>query len=127
MSIPASAAVFISPSELAARLEHGGPMTLLDIRDAAEWTIEAPGARTLHVPTAELRADATAVAHGLDGPGAGICNRGITAGDVGPQLRALGVDAFIVEGGMSGWIATLRAQAVCLGVDGLVVRQVQRP
>jgi glyoxylase-like metal-dependent hydrolase (beta-lactamase superfamily II) len=56
-----------------------------------------------------------------------ICNRGITAGDVAPRLRALGVDAMIVEGGMRGWIGVLRAHPVDLGIEGLEVRQVQRP
>lgn len=127
MPAPTHSPAFISAPELADRLASGERLTLLDIRDEADWSIEAPGVETLHVPAARLREDAAGVARGLDGPVAVVCNRGITASDVAPRLRALGVDALIVEGGMRGWIATLRAHAVDLGIDGLAVRQVQRP
>ena len=56
-----------------------------------------------------------------------VCNRGVTAQSVAPELRALGIDAVVLEGGMRGWIATLAAHPVDLGIEGLEVRQVQRP
>jgi glyoxylase-like metal-dependent hydrolase (beta-lactamase superfamily II) len=118
---------FITPLDLAARLVGGGHITVLDIREDAEWTIEAAGATTIHVPAERLREHPEEVARDLDGPVAVVCNRGVTARDVAPRLRALGVDAMVVEGGMRGWIATLTSHAVDLGIDGLAVRQVQRP
>ncbi len=71
--------------------------------------------------------DATTVARDLGGPVAVLCNRGVTARSVAPRLRELGVDAMVVEGGMRGWIGTLVAHPVDLGIDGIEVRQVQRP
>ena len=56
-----------------------------------------------------------------------VCNRGIAAQGVTQALRAEGVDAMLVEGGMRGWIGALQARPVDLGVDGLSVLQVQRP
>ena len=102
-------------------------MTLLDVRDEAGWTIEAPSATTIHMPAKEVLDHVASVAGDLSGPVAVLCNRGVTAQTVAPQLRMLGVDAMVVEGGMRGWIATLAAHVVDLGVAGLEVRQVQRP
>jgi glyoxylase-like metal-dependent hydrolase (beta-lactamase superfamily II) len=128
VSTPALPAVtFISPPTLADRLAAGEAMTLLDVREDAGWTIEAPSATTLHIPAERVLNDATALAERLRGPVAVLCNRGVTAESVAPRLRELGVDAMVVEGGMRGWIATLTAHAVDLGIDGLDVRQVQRP
>jgi glyoxylase-like metal-dependent hydrolase (beta-lactamase superfamily II) len=113
----------ISPATLADRLAAGEAITLLDVRDQVDWTIEAPSATSLHVPAGDVLERAAELA----GPVAVLCNRGVTAGSVAPRLREMGVDAMVVEGGMRGWIATLTAHAVDLGVDGLEVRQVQRP
>ena len=117
----------VSPPALAARLAGGERLTLLDVRDDAEWAIEAPGATSIHIPAQRLLNDPGAVAHDLDGPVAVVCNRGVTAATVAPALRALGIDALVLEGGMRGWIATLQARPIELGIDGLSVRQVQRP
>ena len=128
MSIPASSPdSFISAPELADRLAAGEPMTVLDVRQDADWTIENPGATTIHMPAGEVPAHADELARDLTGPVVVLCNRGVTAQSVAPQLRALGIDAMVVEGGMRGWIATLAARHVDLGIDGLAVRQVQRP
>ena len=118
---------FISPATLADRLAAGEAITLLDVRDEADWTIEAASATAIHMPAKHVLDHVANVAADLSGPVAVLCNRGVTAQQVAPQLRLLGVDATVVEGGMRGWIATLTAHDVDLGVEGLAVRQVQRP
>lgn len=128
MSTPTTPAeAFISPAALADRLAAGEAITLLDVRDDAQFTIAAPRARALHLPAGQILDDPARVAADLDGPVAVVCNRGVTARTVAPRLRELGVDAMVLDGGMRGWIGTLVAHAVDLGVDGLEVRQVQRP
>ncbi len=117
----------ITASDLAERLAHGVPLTVLDVRDDAAWGIEAPGATSRHLPATAVLADPGAAARGLDGPVAVVCNRGLAAQRVTQALRAEGVDAMLVEGGMRGWIGTLQARPVDLGVAGLSVLQVQRP
>lgn len=122
-----STEVFVSASRLAERLAAGEHVTVLDVRASADWTIQAPSATTIHVPAVEVPDRAADLARDLHGPVAVVCNRGVTARFVAPRLRALGVDAAVVEGGMRGWIVVLAARAVKLDVDGLEVRQVQRP
>jgi glyoxylase-like metal-dependent hydrolase (beta-lactamase superfamily II)/rhodanese-related sulfurtransferase len=122
-----SATPTLSPERLAERLAEGDALTVLDVRDDAAWGIEAPGVIARHVPAATVLADPARVARELDGPVAVVCNRGLSARSVAGALRPLGVDAAVVEGGMRGWIATLAVRDVELGIDGLAVRQVQRP
>ncbi len=117
----------VSPPALAERLAAGERITLLDVREDADWAIVAPGATSVHVPAQRLLDDPDAVARDLAGPVAIVCNRGVAAAKVAPTLRALGVDALVLEGGMRGWIATLQARPIELGIAGLSVRQVQRP
>jgi glyoxylase-like metal-dependent hydrolase (beta-lactamase superfamily II) len=125
-TIPPSQAS-ISPADLADRLAAGEALTILDVRDDAAWPIEAPGATTIHVEADRLLDDPGAVAAELRGPVAVVCNRGVTASDLAPKLRALGVDVVVLAGGMRGWIAALQAWPAELGIAGLAVRQVQRP
>ncbi|HYF24187.1 MAG TPA: MBL fold metallo-hydrolase [Baekduia sp.] len=117
----------ISAGALLDRLVAGAPVTLLDIRSDAAWTIEAEGARSVHVPADEARERAGSLAGELAGEIVVVCNRGLTAGGVAQALRDAGADAVVLEGGMRGWIGALRAVPVDLGVAGLEVRQVQRP
>ncbi len=117
----------ISAAQLADRLAHGERMTVLDLREDAEWGIEAPGVTSRPVSPAKALADPAALAQELSGPVAVVCNRGLTAQPVVEALRPLGVDAMVVEGGMRGWILALQARPVDLGIEDLVVRQVQRP
>lgn len=117
----------ISAEALAARLARGERLTVLDVRDDAAWGIEAPHVTSRHVPAASVFADPAATARGLEGPVAVVCNRGMTAQTVAEALRPHGVEATVVEGGMRGWIRALQARDVDLGIEGLAVRQVQRP
>jgi glyoxylase-like metal-dependent hydrolase (beta-lactamase superfamily II) len=63
----------------------------------------------------------------MDGPVAVVCERGLTAQGVTEALRTRGVDAMVLDGGMRGWIGTLQARPVELGIEGLVLILGQRP
>ena len=115
----------LSASDLAELLARGERVTVLDVRGDPGATIES--ARSRQVPARAVLADPGAVAAGLDGPVAVVCNRGVVAESVTRALREHGVDAAVLEGGMQGWIGLLQSRPVELGVPGLVVRQVQRP
>ena len=117
----------ITGRELADRLASGSTVTVLDVRDDAEWPIEAAAARFRHVPAAAALADPDGLARSLDGPVAVVCNRGRTAAPIAEALRARGVDARVLEAGMRGWLGALQVRPVELGVDDLQVFQVQRP
>lgn len=127
MSTAPSSGSSIPASELADRLADGRSMTVLDLREDAQWGIEAPGVTSRHMKPATVLGDPAAVATELSGPVAVVCNRGLTAQPVADALRKAGVDAVVVNEGMRGWIAALQSRVVDLGIDGLVVRQVQRP
>lgn len=117
----------ITPTALAARIAAGEPLTILDVREDASWAIEGEHVAVRHVPSTRVLADPAAAAGDLDGPVTVVCNRGISAQTAAEALRAQGVDAAVLEGGMRGWIGALRALPVDAGVPGLEVRQIQRP
>lgn len=127
MTLAPSAATSITATDLAERLAHGPRLTVLDVREDAAWGIAAPGVTSCHIPAASVLADPRAAAQRLDGPVAVVCNRGISAGGVALALRAEGVAALVVEGGMRGWIGALQSRPVDLGIEGVSVLQVQRP
>jgi glyoxylase-like metal-dependent hydrolase (beta-lactamase superfamily II) len=110
----------MTPERLTERIASGEPVTVLDVRDDASWTIEGPGVTVRHAPGDAVPGD-------LEGPVVVVCQRGVTAQRVAEELRASGTDATALEGGMRGWIATLTAHEVDLGIEGLAVRQVRRP
>jgi glyoxylase-like metal-dependent hydrolase (beta-lactamase superfamily II) len=117
----------IPPTELAERLAQGQEITVLDIRAEVDAPIEGPGATSIHRPAERVLADPAASAAELRGPVVVVCNRGMTARGVAEVLRAHGVDATVLEGGMRGWLGALQAWQVETGVPGLDVIQVQRP
>ena len=127
MSTVPSRETTISAEQLAGQLADGQPMTVLDLREDAEWGIEAPSVTSRHLEPAVVLADPEAVAADLNGQVAVVCNRGLTAQPVAEALRKAGVDALVVDGGMRGWIAALQSRPVELGLDGVRVQQVQRP
>jgi glyoxylase-like metal-dependent hydrolase (beta-lactamase superfamily II) len=127
MTIVTSPDSSIAAGQLADRLARGERITVLDLREDAEWGIEAPGVTSRQVPPAGVLADPAAVAQELSGPVVVVCNRGVAAQPVAEALRGQGVDAMVVRDGMRGWILALQSRAVDLGVAGLVARQVQRP
>jgi len=118
----------IAPQALLARLVDGEPTSVLDIRADLEGLIEAPSARTLHVPVGQATETAGELAADLATDTVVVCNRGLSARAVADALRAAGLDgAQVLEGGMRGWLHVLRAVPVETGVAGLEVRQIQRP
>lgn len=117
----------IEPAELADRLSRLEPLTILDVRADAMGSIEAAGVSVRHLPASHVLADPDLVAAQLEGPVAVVCERGLTAQGVTDALRARGVEAMVLDGGMRGWIGALQARPVELGIDGLDVIQVQRP
>ena len=110
----------MTPERLTERIASGDPVTVLDVREDSSWTIEGPGVTVRRAPGGAIPGD-------LEGPVVVVCQRGVRAQPIAEELRAAGVDASALEGGMRGWIATLTAHEVDLGVDGLAVRQVRRP
>lgn len=95
----------VTAAELAARLAADPGTVLVDVREAAELAVVAvPGAT--HVP----------LAHVLDGSGVGdlprdrpvlvVCQVGARSLLAARSLRAAGVDAVNVEGGVLAWLAT---------------------
>ncbi len=127
MTLSTSAPTTITPNALADRLADGEALTVLDVRDDAAWGIEASSATRRHLPARAVLSDPHRAARALDGPIAVVCNRGIAARGVTEALRAEGVDARLLEGGMRGWLEVLQPRPVDLGVAGLTVIQVQRP
>lgn len=127
MSTATASPTQITPAALADRIVAGERLTLLDVRDDASWTIEAPSVRTHHIPAAEVLADPAIVAAALSGPVIAVCHRGVTAERVGGALASAGVDIAVLAGGMRAWIDLLRDHVVDLGIPGLEVRQIERP
>jgi glyoxylase-like metal-dependent hydrolase (beta-lactamase superfamily II) len=117
----------IAPAELADRLARGEHVTVLDVRDDAACSIEAPTAAVRRVPVATALADPGAVAQRLDGPVAVVCNRGVSARAVAEALHGAGAAAEVLTGGMRAWLGVLLAHTVDLDLEGVEVVQVQRP
>ena len=53
-------ATSITATDLAERLAHGAPLTVLDVRDDAAWGIEAPGVTSRHLPATAVSPTRTA-------------------------------------------------------------------
>jgi glyoxylase-like metal-dependent hydrolase (beta-lactamase superfamily II) len=121
------AAPLIAADKLARMVARGEPITVLDVRQDPEWRIEGPGVTFLHVPARKVIEEMPSIAERLRGQVAVVCERGLTARDVGAALRDAGVDAKVLEGGMRGWIETLQAYPVDLGLPGVRDALVQRP
>ena len=127
MTIAISHELPIAAQQLAERLARGERMTVLDLREDAEWGIEAAGVTSRQMPPERVLSEPARVARELTGPVAVLCSRGLTAQPVAEALRAQGVEAIVVKDGMHGWIQALQSRAVDLGIPDLAVRQVQRP
>ncbi len=91
----------VSVTQLSAELEGGA--LLLDVREAGERAVVAlPGGEW--VPVGDLRGGADVP--GVE-PGARVyvyCKTGVRSGEAVDLLRARGVDAVNVEGGILAWI-----------------------
>jgi len=97
----------ISREELQGLLERGAPVTVLDVRpsaERAEWAI--PGSVHADAYGALWRDDPNALADFQPtngGPVVTVCAAGKTSLIAAQQLRARGLDARSLEGGMRAW------------------------
>jgi len=120
----------IDAETLRSWLETGKPVTVLDIRSAADraaWAI--PG--SLHVDAyADLKAHNP---HALDGvslpadvPVVTVCNSGYTSQIASKQLQARGIEAISLEGGMRAWSLSWNTADVLLKDSHAQVIQIRR-
>lgn len=75
---------------------------ILDVRDAGDWdAAHAPGA--LNIPLAQLVSRLTELPIPPTGPLAVSCGGGTKQTRAVAYLRAKGIDAVVLKGGMRGW------------------------
>ncbi len=111
-------------------LEEGRPVTVLDVRPAAEraeWAIpgslyvDAYDALKVHDPAALADVDVPG-----DGPVVTVCAAGKTSLIAAEQLAARGVEAMSLEGGMKAWSLAWNTAEVPLPDSSVRVIQVRR-
>lgn len=120
----------IGSAELRALLDGGAAVTVLDVRPAAEraeWAI--PG--SIHVDAyAALKADDPRALAGLDlppdRPVVTVCGAGKTSETAAAQLRARGLDARSLRGGMKAWSLAWNCAELPRPIGEAVVVQVRR-
>jgi len=117
----------ISREELRHLLERGAPITVLDVRPAAqraEWCI--PGSVHVDAYDALRRGDPTVLAnfHSINGGRVvTVCAAGKTSMLAAERLRARGLDAVSLEGGMRAWsLAWNTAVVPCPGNTTRIVQ-----
>lgn len=118
----------IAPAELAARLDRGEPLQVVDVRapDRVErGHIELGGAIAFHnVPNSRLLGQSSPYDMGLDPsrPIAVVCGHGNSSRTAAAHLRALGLEAYSVRGGMAAWetVYVPRALAPTASLDRVV-------
>src|SRR5882724_9414533 len=117
----------ISTEGLRELLQQGAPVTVLDVRPAAEraeWAI--PG--SLHADAYDVlrRGDPTALADFRPTNGnrvVTVCAAGKTSMLAAERLRAGGLDAVSLEGGMRAWsLAWNTAEVLCPGSTARIVQ-----
>ena len=87
----------VSPIE-AARLFQTGAVTLLDVREHYEWDAGHAAGAT-HIPLRELRLPAVDTSR----PVVVVCHSGHRSAAATAHLRAAGIDARNMTGGMAAW------------------------
>ncbi len=117
----------ISTEGLRELLEQGAPVTVLDVRpgaEYAEWSI--PGSVHADAYDALRRGDPTALAdfHPTNGGRVvTVCAAGKTSMLAAERLRARGLDAASLEGGMRAWsLAWNSAEVPCPGSTAQIVQ-----
>src|SRR3989440_1182245 len=117
----------ISTEDLRDLLERGARVTVLDVRPAAEraeWSI--PGRVHADAYDALRRRDPTALVdfHPTNGDRVvTVCAAGKTSKLAAERLRARGLDAVSLEGGMRAWsLAWNTAEVPCLGSTARIVQ-----
>ncbi len=91
----------ISPHDLAARLDAGEPIRLVDVRTPAEFAAVHASA-AINVPLDELT---PARLPAGDGPLFVICKSGSRSASAQKKLASAGVESISVEGGTDAWTA----------------------
>lgn len=111
-------------------LERGAPVTVLDIRpvaERAEWAI--PGSRHVDAYQALRAGDLAALTDvelPTDRPVVAVCAAGQTSPRAAEQLRARGIAAYSLEGGMKAWSLAWNSAAVPLPSNRTTVIQIRR-
>jgi hydroxyacylglutathione hydrolase/adenylyltransferase/sulfurtransferase len=101
MSAFADPDIDLSAADVAARMARG-EMALVDIREQYEWDAgRVPGSH--HVEIERVASNAPMIPR--DMPVAFLCRAGVRAGMVAQAFRAVGYDAYNVEGGFGAWFA----------------------
>ncbi len=116
----------IGPAEVRDLLARGEPVFMLDVRTPEEfagWHI--PGA--VNVPVDVIEADPMAVPLPADRPVIAVCAHGNRSVRAAAALRARGVEAWSLAGGMVGWNAVYEAVSVPVGLAEAEVIQIRRP
>ncbi len=120
----------ISVDELRTMLEAGQAVTVLDVRtaeDRAEWTI--PGSRHIDAYAALKAGDTGALdALDLDGsaPVVTVCGAGKASLTAAEILRARGIEARSLTGGMKAWSLAWNSATVSVPASPATVIQVRR-
>lgn len=116
----------LRPADLREILSRGDPVFILDVRTPEEfagWHI--PGA--VNIPIDRVEVDPDSVPVPADRPVVAVCAHGNRSARATAVLRARGVDAWNLVGGMVGWNGVYEAVAVPVGLPGVEVIQVRRP
>jgi glyoxylase-like metal-dependent hydrolase (beta-lactamase superfamily II) len=121
-----------TPAELHRRLRDGRP-SVLDLRDRDEverWPI--PGADVANVPypravQEQVAGEVTELVADLDEPVVVVCPVGEASAEVAGFLRAAGVEATNLAGGMDAWARLLVATELERAPEGSQVVQYERP
>jgi glyoxylase-like metal-dependent hydrolase (beta-lactamase superfamily II)/rhodanese-related sulfurtransferase len=120
----------ISVGTLRAWLEEGHHVSVLDVRPTAEWAewaipgsihIDAYDALKAHDPAALANLDVPS-----DGPVVTVCAAGKTSLIAASQLRARGVQALSLEGGMKAWSLAWNTAEVPVHASDVRIIQVRR-
>jgi len=124
----------VEPAELAARIEDGRRVHLLDVRNRDEvdaWRIRGPGVALTHVPYMQfLSANATGDPAELVDTGdsyVAVCPRGEESAEVAEMLTDAGVDVRNLAGGMHGWARVYVRAELESDESGPSIFQYRRP
>jgi glyoxylase-like metal-dependent hydrolase (beta-lactamase superfamily II)/rhodanese-related sulfurtransferase len=122
----------LTTDELRSALETHKPLTILDVRPAAEraeWSI--PGSQHVDAYTDLRQGDPSSVQNiassfPKDVPVVTVCARGRTSLLAAQVLDGLGFQVYSLRGGMAGWSEAWNTAEVALPVSGLRAIQVRR-
>ena len=95
----------VRPRDLSEALATEAPPLVVDVRGADERAAQPVPTASLHVPLEELLADPTVVAAAAEGRDVvTVCRSGVRSRTAAVALRAAGVDAATLAGGLDAWL-----------------------